>query len=221
MVHRPGMERFFQIEELVGHLFELCVEKEPWSNLQNSDNHTSNDYTSNNLNYTSNSDPLKAPVVLTHVCRSWRRFAIQNPTLWSYLTIGCRRAPRTPHRLEKDYDILDTFLTRAASCPVAVRDGYNRMNEQRCEKVAITLFEILSRHSSHLGSLEIDLLAKPAVLFFELLSSKEWPNLRTISMTSPVPVTLTRARIRPMAFVTKGFPALTCLSLSDSNSTLR
>ncbi|KAL5523382.1 hypothetical protein ACEPAF_1649 [Sanghuangporus sanghuang] len=62
--------------------------------------------------------PPLSPVMLSHVCRSWRQAALDNPSLWTYLNLTV--AYSSVGGMEKACDQLRLWVERASDCPLLV-----------------------------------------------------------------------------------------------------
>ncbi|KIK64529.1 hypothetical protein GYMLUDRAFT_241073 [Collybiopsis luxurians FD-317 M1] len=59
----------------------------------------------------------RAPWVLGEVCRSWRRIILSSPLLWTFFGIRVDKTLCSDHRM---LFMLDTYLSRSASCPLDI-----------------------------------------------------------------------------------------------------
>ncbi|KAL5496073.1 hypothetical protein ACEPAH_3166 [Sanghuangporus vaninii] len=62
--------------------------------------------------------PPLSPVMLSHVCRSWRQAVLDNPSLWTYLNLTV--AYSSVGGMEKACDQLGLWVERANNCPLLV-----------------------------------------------------------------------------------------------------
>lgn len=79
-------------------------------------------------------DPRQAPILLTHVCRSWRGFAQQYGPLWSSIQIVRKmiRENETDMELQKIDDQLNLWIDHGGLRPldvdISLQNIYRRFN---------------------------------------------------------------------------------------------
>lgn len=162
--------------EVLGCIFEHCVEPlEPFFPAAT----------------TSVINPAKAPLLLTRVCRTWRRIAFGTPTIWTVLDFGRDRKlgtspnPSTiiPLWLKNSSTLLiDVYLRD--NCPDGAMDLlWNDLS--RCRKIAIgsqqrKAFAKLAMSRVHLPNLEVLMAAGLNRIQGASISA---PNLRSVTFS--------------------------------------
>lgn len=97
--------------------------------------------------------PKSAPLLLTHVCSSWRALALSTPALWDTLTIP---APEATGFLATDIRLVEVFLRRSGTRRLNIDLGIaaGEIPWQRSEHHQNRLIEALIPHAWRIKTLE-------------------------------------------------------------------
>ncbi|KAJ7181591.1 hypothetical protein C8R43DRAFT_1055275 [Mycena crocata] len=61
----------------------------------------------------------QAPLLLLHVCRTWRAIATATPHLWNHLHLAFNEVPSSVRGRDELEDFVDSWFGRAGSCPLS------------------------------------------------------------------------------------------------------
>ncbi|KAF7346077.1 F-box domain-containing protein [Mycena sanguinolenta] len=120
-------------------------------------------------------NPCEAPMLLLHVCRSWRERAIGTPALWAKMELSMDTA--------HSHDMAQVCLMRAKSCPLSVK--LRRWPSKAAEEDSwpILFFQTLLGRASTLEVLEV----LPIPLYYirrldQLPDSSDFPSLQKLAV---------------------------------------
>ncbi|KAL5522357.1 hypothetical protein ACEPAG_8373 [Sanghuangporus baumii] len=82
--------------------------------------------------------PRLSPVMLSHVCRSWRQAALNTPSLWTYLNLTV--AYSSMGEMEKACDQLRLWVERSNNCPLLVKVEF--VESSQCWPAANVLYDM-------------------------------------------------------------------------------
>ncbi|KAJ7784120.1 hypothetical protein B0H16DRAFT_1708861 [Mycena metata] len=75
--------------------------------------------------------PFRAPIILLHICRTWRFIAIATPRLWTNLCLNLSKLPRSFLELGTNQKFLSDWLARSGACPITLElSGLNAEPDQ-------------------------------------------------------------------------------------------
>ncbi|KAJ6515248.1 hypothetical protein C8R45DRAFT_955781 [Mycena sanguinolenta] len=63
-------------------------------------------------------NPRHVPMLLLHVCRTWRSIALETPGLWTNFTLDFDRIPQA--RIDNLANFIDDSVARAGACPLSL-----------------------------------------------------------------------------------------------------
>ncbi|KAJ7098678.1 hypothetical protein B0H15DRAFT_586968 [Mycena belliarum] len=146
----------------------------------------------------------EAPMLLLHVCRTWRDVAISTRALWTTVNLMTRR---TVDEVELEVGILKTWFDRAGNLPLSVK---LEISWELRDDAVNTIYEALAGLSCRVQSLELH--TSPTRLPYTLgLPKCSFPLLRTLTISHGYPGDLPSL---PIEFF-KNSPLLSELSVPD------
>lgn len=100
----PSSTIAFQIPELLGQIFGHCLPDTIYG--------------------LPTANPDNSPVLLTRVCRLWRRTALRTPQLWTSLRLICFPAVPCKVLAANHIELLNEWSKRSGSCPISLELKY-------------------------------------------------------------------------------------------------
>ncbi|KAG9043761.1 hypothetical protein FS837_009151 [Tulasnella sp. UAMH 9824] len=155
-------------------------------------------------------DQSNFPITASHVCRTWRRYALDTGMFWASLEFPQAK----PHRAIMKYKI---WLERARNAPLDIFIG-SQPFKGASVKHAKSIMRLIMPHVSHWRSFRVERVPKKiSRLIFDRLRDVSAPMLETLRVVGErqrrpfQPPTTTRCRLKP--FVHGEAPNLTELTL--------
>ncbi|KAJ7655841.1 hypothetical protein DFH06DRAFT_1201010 [Mycena polygramma] len=154
-----------------------------------------------------------SPILLTHICRTWREIALATPTLWRAITLSLNDLPI------EFLPLISDILRRSGCCPLSIdldeyTDGYEYGEDDEVNtRTAMEVFETAISHSARWEFLKAHILyphfppndcpmplLRQLELTFksdadrdsEIISFGVMPLLRTVILTDPAPSGMVR-----------------------------
>ncbi|KAH9475184.1 hypothetical protein JR316_0012295 [Psilocybe cubensis] len=148
----------------------------------------------------------EAPMLLTHVCSTWRSLVLDSPTLWARIHITFsdedrlvqpNQLPSTDRHASADLDTVkamqsrcnrvEEWLSHAQACPLSIsihyesRTWHSQIDET--EDLTLRLFKIVCRHARQWSSIEVTGLPYPVFLRMDkLIAHDELPMLSQLKL---------------------------------------
>ncbi|KAJ7176130.1 hypothetical protein C8R43DRAFT_554763 [Mycena crocata] len=108
------------------------------------------------------------PLVLGHICQTWRDIAVSTPTLWTQIALM-----PTPRTVDRQLALLEILLTRSRDCPLSLSIIY-------AGEIQYSMPKFVEAILPHTGRCEEMLLFLSS---YDLLSIRgEFPLLRALSI---------------------------------------
>ncbi|KAF7337104.1 hypothetical protein MVEN_02148000 [Mycena venus] len=121
----------------------------------------------------------EAPLLLGHVCSSWRKIAFTTPQLWSSLHVV---VPNTA-RLREISAAADAWLARSGVLPLSITLAVSAACEARSDNIA-TMIDVLANFSPRWKHMKITLSPHTILTPLTNLYPSDVPMLESISFTS-------------------------------------
>ncbi|KAG8916759.1 hypothetical protein FRC01_002884 [Tulasnella sp. 417] len=142
------------------------------------------------------SDGTNFPITASHVCRTWRRYALDTGIFWA--TLEFRQA--RPHRAIMKYKI---WLERARGSPLDIFIGFQPFKAASV-KHAKSIMRLIMPHVSHWRSFRVEHVPKKIVrLIFDRLRDVSAPTLEVLKVVGErsrrpfQPVARTTLKLKP------------------------
>ncbi|KAJ6512543.1 hypothetical protein C8R45DRAFT_323178 [Mycena sanguinolenta] len=121
----------------------------------------------------------EAPLLLAHVCSSWRKIALATPQLWSSLHVVVPDAAR----LRNMCSAVDIWLTRSGALPLSITLAVSAVCEGSSDDVA-TMIDGLAKFSLRWKHVQITLTPRTILTPLTNLRVSDVPMLESIAFTS-------------------------------------
>ncbi|KAJ6476442.1 hypothetical protein C8R47DRAFT_1141450 [Mycena vitilis] len=155
-----------------------------------------------------------APLLVSQICRQWRRIAVNTCTLWASLTIVLPQ-----YRMTDNFRLLETWFLRAKKTPLSITLSSQSSRSEILEPV----LSLLSSAADQLHSLDLFIPHEAFCLFG--CDGLAFPKLRCLSVSSGPDNTLANFPIAPSltelglyhepGSIPRSYPLLTSLTLED------
>ncbi|KAJ7108421.1 hypothetical protein C8R43DRAFT_1080050 [Mycena crocata] len=115
-----------------------------------------------------------SPILLTHICRTWRNIALASPALWRAIRVVVRHV--APEKIETQTKLIDMWLNRSGSCSLSIQLDAHSVWQREGQ---LKLIQSLTAHCSRWEYVELEYLVPEMISFF----SGQTPLLRHLQLS--------------------------------------